>query len=422
MELVGLTTDEAVARLGVKPATLYAYVSRGLLRRQRGLDGRSLFALEDVERLRQRGRVAPSPSAGLATESGLTSVSEDAIYFRGRNALDIAASNRFEAAAGWLWTGQVTSPDEPWMPDPAALTTGRSIQAALPADTLPLDRLRVTVAAIAPTDPLRYDTGDPAVRVTGRRLIGALVDSLPLEPLPPLRGRWPEGPEGVPSPTPRANNADKSIATRLWSRLTRHPPSPTSLALLDAALVLLMDHELSLSTLSARLAAGILADPYSVVSVGLSALGGPLHAVASLAAEDLLAEVSEPGRAPWAIGERLRRGDRLPGFGHRVHTAGDPRAIFLLERLRQARAADPALEVVEAILAATQERGLPAPNVDFALAALTHCTGMIRGASEAIFGVARVAGWLAHALEVYTGGVETRPQVIYVGAPTVPER
>src|SRR5260221_14321628 len=155
-----------------------------------------------------------------------------------------------------------------------------------------------------------------------------------------------------------------------------------------------MDHELSLSTLSARLAASVLADPYSVVSVGLSALGGPLPAVASLAAEDLLAEVSEPDRAPWAIGERLRRGDRLPGFGHRVHKAGDPRAGFLLDRLRRARASDTARDVVDAILAATHERGLPAPNVDFALAALAHGTGMTRGASEAIFGVARVAGWI----------------------------
>src|SRR5260221_9181418 len=170
----GLTTEEAVARLGVKPATLYAYVSRGLLRRERGLDGRSRFALEDVERLRQRGRAAVNPTTSLAVESSLTSVEEGAIYFRGRNALDVAASHRFEAAAGWLWTGRVTPPDEPRAPDPAALATGRAVQDALPPDTLPLDRLRVTVAAIAPTDPLRYDTGSEAVRVTGQRLIGAL--------------------------------------------------------------------------------------------------------------------------------------------------------------------------------------------------------------------------------------------------------
>jgi citrate synthase len=401
MEL-GLTTEQAAGRLGVKPATLYAYVSRGLLHRHRAPDGRSRFALEDVERLRQRGRAAPAPSPGLTVESSITSVEDHAIFFRGRNALEVAASQGFEQAVGWLWAGEAVAAEK-WTTDPAAMATGSSVQNALPADTLPLDRLRVTVAAIAPTDPLRYDTGDAAVRVTGGRLISALVDTLPLKGPPPL---------------PR----EDGVAARFWSRLSRRSAPPRLIAVLDAALVLLMDHELSLSTLSARLAASLLADPYSVVSVGLSSLGGPLHAVASLAAEDLLAEVSEPGRAAWTIGERLRRGDRLPGFGHRLHKSGDPRAAFLLERLRKDCPRSAEMDVVDAILLATRERGLPAPNVDFALAALAHTTGMARGASEAIFGLARVAGWIAHALEVYAGGVEVPPQVIYVGAPTVPER
>jgi citrate synthase len=399
----GLTTEEAVARLGVKPATLYAYVSRGLLQRRRGPDGRSRFSLNEVERLRQRGRAVPARSSSLAVESSLTSVGEDAIYFRGRNALEVAASQRFEAAAGWLWTGQVTSPEDGWIADPVALETGRAVQLALPAATLPLDRLRVTVAAIAPTDPFRYDTSGDAVLVTGRRLISALVDSLP--------------PVGSPA-------EGGVLAARFWSRLSAEPPSPGMLELLDAALVLLMDHELSLSTLSARLAASIMADPYSVVSVGLSALGGPLHAVASLAAEDLLAEVTEPEAAAWTIGERLRRGDRLPGFGHRVHKSGDPRAGFLLRHVRQASEGSERLAVVDAILQATRDRGLPSPNVDFALAALAYCARMRRGSSEAIFGLARAAGWIGHALEVYAGGLEARPQVVYVGTPTpsVPER
>ncbi|HYZ01365.1 MAG TPA: citrate/2-methylcitrate synthase [Candidatus Binatia bacterium] len=396
-----LTTEEAVTRLGVKPATLYAYVSRGLLRRRRGADGRSRFSLADVERLRQRGRSATGP-AGMAVESGLTSVERDTIFFRGQNALDIAGRQGFEETALWLWTGAERSGERPWSTDAAALATGQAVQQALAVGTLPLDRLRVTVAAIAPTDPLRYDTSEQAVRITGRRLISALVDSLPLA--------------GAPPPD------DARVARRFWSRLTAEPPNQPLLDLLEAALVLLVDHELSLSTLSARLAASILADPYSVVAVGLSALGGPFHAVASLAAEDLLSEVSLPQRAAWTIGERLRRGDRLPGFGHRVHTGGDPRASFLLDQLQQACAGSPQLAVVEAILDATRERGLPAPNVDFALASLAHVTQMTRGASEAIFGLARVAGWIAHALEVYAGGFEVRPQVLYVGTAAGPER
>ena len=46
------TTDEACAALGIKPATLYAYVSRGLLRSYReGIKRRRLYRRADVERL-----------------------------------------------------------------------------------------------------------------------------------------------------------------------------------------------------------------------------------------------------------------------------------------------------------------------------------------------------------------------------------
>jgi citrate synthase len=238
--------------------------------------------------------------------------------------------------------------------------------------------------------------------MSGRRLLSALVDSLP------LTGENPP--------------VESTIATRLWPRLTADAPDEGLVALLDDALILLIDHELSLSTLSARLTASLLADPYSVVSVGLSALGGPFHAVASLAAEDLLAEVSLPQRAAWTIGERLRRGDRLPGFGHRLHTDGDPRATVVLTELADRCPGRGELQVVREIMSVTEARGLPAPNVDFALAALAHTTRMVRGSSEAIFALARVAGWIGHALEVYTGGPEASPSFLYLGTQAGPER
>lgn len=396
-----LTRDEAVARLRVKPATLYAYVSRGLIRRRRGRDGRSRFSLADIERLRQRGRAAASPTS-MAVRSVLTSVEPATIRFRGRDVMELVGSSTFEQAAHWLWTGEHDAPEDAWESDHAALATGHAVQSALPVGTLPMDRLRVTVPAIAPTDPLRYDTSQDAVEMSGRRLIAALVDSLPL--------------------VGREEPADRRIAARLWPRLTPEKATPDLLLLLDAALILLIDHELSLSTLSARLTASLFADPYSVVSVGLSALGGPFHAVASLPAEDLIAEVSLPQRAAWTIGERLRRGDRLPGFGHRSHTSGDPRARVLLRQLRAATGDQPAMEVVQEILRATAERGLPQPNVDFALAAFARTVGMVRGSSEAIFALARVAGWIGHALEVYTGGAEASPSFLYLETRTGPER
>ncbi|HLG74063.1 MAG TPA: citrate synthase [Chloroflexota bacterium] len=396
-----LSVDEAAARLGVKPATLYAYVSRGLLQRTRGPHGRSQFARADIDRLATSGRPRGVDVTEIAVHSAITSIDGDHIYFRGRDALDLADERRFEEVAEWLWLGQF--PDGlAWAADARAVEIGRRVQDALPAETLPLDRLRIAVTSLAPSDTMRYETGREAVVVTGRRLISSLVDCLPVN--------------GA------AGGETSPLAARLWRRLARRAPRPDQVRILDAALVILVDYELSLSTLASRLAASILADPYAVISVGLSALGGPLHAVASLAAEDLLAEVGESGDAAVVIGERLRRGDRLPGFGHRLHPQGDPRAAFLLGRLERAERPGTRMEAVRAVLAATRERGLPPPNVDFALAALAHISDMARGASEAVFAVARTAGWIAHALEAYALGAEIRPRAIYVGTSTGPER
>src|SRR5436190_16801247 len=222
-----LTAQEAADRLGVKPATLYAYVSRGLVRRERSPDGRSLFALADVERLASRARRdrPPGPLTELRIESALTAIEDDAIFYRGEDLFGLALGRTFEEVAYFLWTGHLAD-GPPWLADPAAMAAAARVQAALPGDALPLDRLRVVVPALAATDPLRYETGQAAVVVTGRRLIAAMVDSLPrmaAEP-PPLRVR--------------RQRLLGSAAGRLWAGLTESRPPAGGLEALNAALVL----------------------------------------------------------------------------------------------------------------------------------------------------------------------------------------
>src|SRR5215831_18116281 len=277
-----LSAQEAAERLGVKPATLYAYVSRGLVRRERGADGRSLFALTDVDRLGRRGRRDRASGTELRIESALTAIEDHAIFYRGEDVLVLAQSRTFEEVAEFLWTGEFHE-RRPWVGDSQAQEAAASLQAALPAAALPLDRLRVAVPALAALDPLRYDTGEAAVVVTGRRLIAAMAGALPGG--------------GGSAPLRVRQAVSDSIAGRLWSGLSSGPPRDGAVETLNAALVLVADHELSVSTLAARMAASIAADPYAVVSVGLSALGGAMQAVASLAVEDLLGEVSSPERA-----------------------------------------------------------------------------------------------------------------------------
>jgi len=131
----------------------------------------------------------------------------------------------------------------------------------------------------------------------------------------------------------------------------------------------------------------------------------------------MLASARTPSDAPHVVGDLLRRGERIPGFGHFVYETGDPRAVCLLEKIRNLAPGSPRLAVADAVLAEASRRALPEPNIDFALAALADVAGLIRGAGEAIFAVARTAGWLAHALEEYARKTPIRPRGIYTGPP-----
>jgi citrate synthase len=392
-----LTTAEAARRLGVKPATLYAYVSRGLVTRERAADGRtSTFDPAEIDRLARPGRPRRGrrPAAELVMPSSLTAIDRGLPWYRGLAVPDLAGTHSFEEVAAWLWTGRFPGPGRAWRAGDAALEAGRSAQAALPPAALPLERIRVIAAALAAGDELRLELHPAAVTGAGRALIAGLVDCLPR-----------------PGPAP----VGAAIAARLWAGLSPLDPDPGLVATLDTALVLLADHELAASTVAARVAASVRADPYAVVSAGLATVSGTLHGGASLGIEALLSEIDLPDRAASVVGARLRRGERLRGFGHRLYPDGDPRARVLLDRLRDMAAGAPRLAVVEALLEATGRRGLPEPNVDLALAALANVTSMVRGAGEAIFAVARTAGWIAHALEEYDRDTPIRPRAIYTG-------
>ena len=433
MEWIDAAT--AAERLGVKPATLYAYVSRGVLSRRHGDDRRSLFDAAEIERLARRGRPRGQPPE-LVIESGVTALGLDRPYYRGRDALDLARTAAFETVAEWLWTGDpahraeigVEAPARGWASDPQALRAAVEAQRGLPGDLLPLDRLQVITTVLGASDSLRYQLDPASVAATGRRLISGLVDALPEQSAPlgesvteRLWSRLCPQPATSTTPTRPATPATPTTRVRPAKPIEpiepAKPAKPVLLDVLRAALVLLADHELAASTLAARVAASAKADPYAVVLTGLGVLGGPLHGGASYGAERLLAEVAEPGQAGRVIAERIRRGERIPGFGHSVYKNGDARGGLLLDLIKEAAPGHERVIAVEAVLDEVRRRRLPERNVDLALAALVAVAGMVSGAGEAIFAVARTAGWLAHAMEEYTRGSLLRLRAAYVGPP-----
>ncbi|MEV7592949.1 citrate synthase [Streptomyces sp. NPDC089922] len=379
-----LSTQEAARALGVKPATVYAYVSRGQLTSRRDPAGRgSSFDAVEVEELARRSRrEAAAPAAGdLSVRTALTLIEPDRYYFRGVDAVALASRYRYEEVAEWLWTGRVAHGAVFTSPPDVLAAAGRAV-AALPEHSGPVDRLRVAVAAAAVADPLRFDLSEEAVLGSARCLIPTLVGALPEK--------------GAVS---RAG--DGRISRRLWSRLTEREPDPDALAVLDLALALLVDHDLAASTLAVRVAASARAHPYAAVSAGLGALEGPLHGAAGRLAHRMLVEVLEQGGAAPVVAEYLRAGRRVPGLGHRLYRGEDPRAAALFARLEGLEQAAPALGAAREVAAVMARQGGLHANVDLALAVLTVSCGMAAEAGETVFAVARTAGWIAHALEEY---------------------
>ncbi|MFJ2849291.1 citrate synthase [Streptomyces rubiginosohelvolus] len=393
-----LTTRQAAELLGVKPETVYAYVSRGQLSSVRAAGGRgSTFDAEEVRALARRsGRRDPSPAGGdLAFRTGITLIEGDRCYFRGVDATELARHYGYEEVAEWLWTGELRPGGRFAAPAPTLAAARRAVE-ALPAHSGSTDRLRVAVTAAAATDPLRFDLSPAAVLNSARGLIPTLVGALPVQAGPAAEG--------------------DSLAAELWSRLTSEPADAPSLAVLDAALSLLVDHDLAASTLAARVAASARAHPYAVVSAGLGVLEGPLHGAASGLAHRLLREAVDRGSAVPVVADHLRTGRRVPGLGHRIYRGEDPRATVLFELLAEVPQAAGALAAAREVVATTARHAPLHANIDLALAVLSVSRGMAADAGETVFAVSRTAGWIAHALEEYgERPLRIRPSGQYVG-------
>ncbi|MEV0918735.1 citrate synthase [Streptomyces sp. NPDC049967] len=408
-----LTTRETAERLGVKPETVYAYVSRGQLSSNRAPGGRgSTFDAAEVDTLARRtGRRDPaSPAGELSFRTGITLIEGDRYCFRGVDATELARRHTYEEIAEWLWTGELrtgahfTAPRE-------ALAAARRTVGALPAHCGSTDRLRVAVVAAATADPLRFDLSREAVLGSARSLIPTLVGALPL--VGADRGADADAsgdPAGDANTDGGANQGtgrstvaptDSGLARQLWPKLTERPADEASLDVLDTALGLLIDHDLAASTLAARVAASARAHPYAVVSAGLGVLEGPLHGAASGLAHRMLAEVLERGGAAPVVADHLRTGRRVPGLGHRLYTGEDPRATALFALLADIPRAAPALAAARDVVTTTARHAPLHANVDMALAVLSVSSGMAAEAGETVFAISRTAGWIAHALEEY---------------------
>jgi citrate synthase len=384
---------EACATLGVKPATLYTYVSRGLVRCVRPGRGRArLYVADDVARLAVRSAARRGHGAVAAgalrwgepvLESAITSIAGGVLAYRGvRVATLVERGATFEQVANLLWQ---RPDDEPW---PAR---------ALPVDVpraAPVWRMAAAIPALALADPARWGRAEAVELPWARQLITSLAAAL--------------GSGG--------GGAAPSIAARAARALGARDAAAA--ALVDRALVAIADHELNASTFAARVAASAGADLYAALGAALYTATGPRHAGQTERVAAFVDELPRTGIAR-AVAARLARGDVAPGFGHQLYRDGDPRAPLLLApafALRPpSRAAAARLARLRALVDAVRELAGAHPSVDVGLCAVAFALDLVPGASTALFVLGRTAGWVAHVLEQRRSPDLLRPRARYVG-------
>jgi citrate synthase len=281
-----------------------------------------------------------------------------------------------------------------------------------------VDRLGLTTSVVGALDASRADLSVERVAAAARSLIAAMVASLSAED------------------DDRDREDELSLASRLWRGLTSSPPSTCASYVLNAYMVLLADHDLTTSNLAARVAASTRADPYSAVAAALATFNGPLHSTFSESVVALLRNAYGPAGPKVAVERHLRYarqqtststpgapgfGHRVPGFGHPIYAGGDPRGAAMLELLSllpgeaEPNFAERQRLVCEVLEEASAYSDSP-PNSDFGLGALAFVTRMRADAGEAIFAIARTAGWIAHTLEEYQEAPSRfRKRALYTG-------
>jgi citrate synthase len=387
-----LSAREASAELAISPATLYAYVSRGLIRSEPSQDSRShRYRAEDVRGLKERRAPSPEPrgmrsfDADLPVmDSAIATITEDGPIYRGVNCIDLAQKDTLEHAATLLW--DVTGVD-PFAPDncPHVSDAMRAIAEAA-RQAAPIDRAIAVLALAASADPRAFTRAPDGRAMVGGRILRLVVATML---------------NRAPSPQPLHLQIAKA-----WAPDHKHAAD-----LVRRALVLLAEHELNASAFTVRCAASTGLNLYDSVIAGLVALKGPKHGGAGVLAAQFVKALADRDVAP-IIRERVALGERFAGFGHGVYKHGDPRAQSLLDALARAGAAEKLPRAIpERIAEATGEF----VNIDYALAVLVHALGVPPGNELVLFAMARTVGWIAHASEQLQHGRLIRPRARYIG-------
>jgi citrate synthase len=357
----------------------------------------------------------PSYSRGLegvvVGETAISSI-DDGLCYRGYPVAELVENAGYDEVAFLLLHGEL--PERYQLAGfQRRLGSARSLPQplldllrVLPPAVAPMDAVRTSVSVLAHFDPETEDSSRDANARKAERLLAqvpvAVADHFRLS----------RGLEPVPARDDLGNAANFLYMVR--GREAR----PDEVRALDVSLLLYAEHEFNTSTFAARIAASTLADLHAAIVTAIGALKGPLHGGANAKVMEVLHATGGPEEAERWVHEALARKERIMGFGHRVHKAGDVRAALLKPFARQAAEVagllrwEETAEIIESVLG--QEKQLY-PNIDWPAGRLYHALGLETPLYPTLFVMARVAGWSAHFIEQREHNRLIQPRSHYVG-------
>jgi citrate synthase len=398
-----MSASEVAEELGISLPTLYSYVSRGLLRSEFADPGKRTrrYHAEDVQRLKARREMRRNPQKVVDTAlhwgtpmlpSALTLIEAGRFYYRGQDVLELACDRSVEQVAALLWTGDASKADTLFAQALPPMPPHIEAIAHLLHEVTPLERCQALLPLLANEDLAAYDfRPEPMALISARILRRMTLLATGQDDFPEVEG----------------------VAALLQRVLV--PRQARALPLLSAALILCADHELNVSSFTARCVASAGSPPYAVVSGGLAALQGGKHGGMSASVEALFQEAGTPQQARCTIAQRIRRGEPVPGFGHPLYPEGDPRGRLLLELVGAAYSQSAGAALAMALTDAAKSASLEPPNIDFALATLCSALELPSGSAIMLFALGRTIGWLGHAMEQYQADQLIRPRAHYTG-------
>jgi citrate synthase len=401
LHMKAINAKRAATMLGVKPASLYAYVSRGLIKPV-GKDAKrqSLFKLSDVEKLKARSRSRSGIGAVAegalrwgepVLESSITQITKEGPSYRGVFANTLAENDRpFENVCELLWAGIMPEQEVVWSARNRKLDGETAYPLHGHAGIFLRMMNKASQRAVTLESGLLFDRQMEEIR--------CFVYDLAFD----FSFRFSNG---------RLHKPDHSVAGLLAVAANKN--FHVAKKLINRALVVCADHELTASTFVARVSASTGANPLAAISAAFGVMSGTQHGAHFKIVAEEIAALRALSKSDFR--EHVTKGEVTSGFLHTLYPGGDPRSNPLVDLMEATSEIGEDYQFHRKICAAMKERGIESPTIDLALLMVCTVLEISNEFAAVIFGIARIAGLFAHYQEQRMSGYMVRPRARYNG-------